>query len=226
MSIIDSAVNTVVSYSSGITKPFAGQRLASFNWKTGTDKNSLWFGIKRESKAVSLQVIAASEIESNLPSLIPHVRNLLIQTQDKIIREMLEKSDSILHVSNSDISIASCIEFLDDSNESGRVTKLDVENWFDAEVSDNLMVSLAERLGVSEIPSANDSAKIEQMIAAFKSKVSSLAGGKTSYDPKVATQLLKAISLCKDENDSMKERFTVRLNKMINVVKDDLLDAL
>lgn len=225
MSAIDTNVNTVVAYTSGVTKPFAGQRLASFNWKTGTDKNSLWFGKKRESKAVSLPMVSNDMISSNLVALTPHIKVWLHGVQDKMIREQLEASDGLLHVTNESIGIAAICEFLEESNESGRVTKADVEVWFTEQIADTLMVQLAERLGVSENPSQADSDKISAVVAAFKGKISALAGGKTSYDPKTAAQLQKCIALV-PAGDVLADRFSVRLQKMVDVTPDSLLDAL
>jgi hypothetical protein len=225
MSVADMNVNTVVAYTSGVTKPFSGQRLASFNWKTGTNKDSLWFGIKRESKAVSLPQIAAADIAANITALTPHIRVWLHGVQDKMIREMLDVSDTVLHVTNESIGIAAMCEFLEESNESGRVTKADVEVWFKENIADSLMVSLAERLGVSDTPSQADSDKIDAVVAAFKGKISALAGGKTSYDPKTAAQLQKCLSLV-PAGDVLADRFTLRLQKMVEVKEDDLLNAL
>lgn len=225
MSAIDTAVNTVVAYTSGVTKPFAGQRLASFNWKTSTQKDSLWFGKKRESKAVSLPQIGSDTIVANIGVLTPHIRVWLASVQDKMIREQLEVSDNVLHITNESIGIAAMCEYLEESNESGRVTKADVEEWFKENIADSLMVQLAERLGVSDTPSQSESDKIDAVVAAFKGKIAALAGGKTSYDPKTATQLQKCISLV-PAGDVLADRFTLRLQKMVDTTPDDLLNAL
>ena len=225
MSAIDTAVNTVVSYTSGVTKPFAGQRLASFNWKTGTDKSSLWFGKKRESKAVSIPMVTSEVIAASIGALTPHIKVWLHGVQDKMVREMLEASENCLHVTNDSIGIAAICEYLEESNESGRVTKADVEVWFTEQIADVLMVQLAERLGVSDTPSQSESDKISAVVAAFKGKISALAGGKTSYDPKTAMQLQKCIALV-PAGDVLADRFTARLQKMQDVTPDALLDAL
>lgn len=225
MSAIDTSVNTVVSYTSGVTKPFAGQRLASFNWKTSKDKDSLYFGIKRESKAVSLPMIGTEQISASLAALTPHIKVWLHGVQDKMIREQLEASDNCLHITNESIGIAAICEYLEDSNESGRVTKADVEVWFNENIADSLMVQLAERLGVSETPTQADSDNIDAVVAAFKGKIASLAGGKTSYDPKTASQLQKCIALV-PAGDVLADRFIARLQKMQDVTPDSLLDAL
>lgn len=225
MSVIDTATHTVVAYESGKTKPLNGQRLASFSWKTSNDKDSLWFGIKRPSKAVSVPHLTAAQITENMHALAPHLITYLESVQDKIIREMLESSDNLLHVSQESIDVPAILEYLEDSNESGRLTKDTVKVWFKEKIADSLMVQLAEKLGVGDEPTSEDSAKIEKIVAAFEGKVASLAGGKTSYDAATAKQLQKCISLV-PEGDVIADKFTVRLQRMIDAPEVSLLDAL
>lgn len=219
--------HTVTGYVSGVTKPASGQRLASFNWKTSNDKDSIWFGLKRESKAVSLPPLAALDISANLVALTPAIIDWLHGVQDKVVREMLDRSSDLEFVSDSDISIAAVVEYLEDSaGESGRLTRASLEGWFTASLAEPLMVQLAAKLGVSEEVTDEESAKIEAVVAAFKGKIAALAGGKTSYSPSIATQLQKAVGLA-PEGDIIADRMMVRLQKMIDSGNGaSLLDAL
>jgi hypothetical protein len=226
MSIVDTNTNTVVAYTSGQTKPMHGQRLASFNWKTSTDKDSLWFGLKRASKAVSVPVIADEVITSNLPLLIPHVRSYLAGVQDKIIRAAMETNDNLLHITNESIGIAAILEYLEDSDESGRLTKESVAAWFDASIADNLMVALGEKMGAGEEPTAAQSKQCEALVSQFKAKIAALAGGKTSYPQKLAMSLQKVVNLAPSD-DVLAVRFSNRLQKMIDANESvELYDAL
>ncbi len=226
MSVIDTTNNTITSYVSGTTKPLNGQRLASFNWKIGTNKDSLWFGIKRESKAVSIPQIAATEIAQNLSLLTPHIIGFLAGVQDKIIRAALEANDSLLHVSNESIGIAAILEYLEDSDESGRLTKESVGVWFDGTIADSLSIALADKMGISENPTDAQDAQIAALCAQFRTKITGLAGGKTSYPVKLAQSLQKVIALAPSE-DVLGVRFNARLQKMIEVTESvDLYDAL
>lgn len=219
--------HTVVAYTSGQTRPAAGQRLASFNWKTSSDKDSIWFGAKRPSKAVSVPYITKEQVSSNLVALTPAIVEYLATIQDKIIREKLEASSDLEFISDSDISVASIVEYLEESaGESGRLTKASMEQWFVSALEAPLMVQLADRLGVSEEVTDEESAKIEAVVGAFKGKIAALAGGKTSYSPAIATQLQKAIGLA-PEGDIIADRMMVRLQKMIDSGAGvSLLDAL
>lgn len=218
--------HSVTGYVSGQTKPAAGQRLASFNWKTSTQKDSAWFGIKRDSKAVSLPLIDGAAINNNMSVLLPHIQTYLHSVQDKIVRAALEASSDLQYISDEQVSIAAIVDYLEDSDESGRLTKSGMEEWFASNVADSLMVQLAERLGVSEQATPEELGKIEAVMAAFKGKISALAGGKTSYDAKTATQLQKAVALA-PEGDVIADRMVARLQKMIDAAAGgSLLDAL
>lgn len=226
MSIISQAAHTVTNYD-GKNKAFTGQRLAKFTWKTVTDKNSAMYNIKRDSKCVSLPVVTGAEISSNLAALTPHITNFLHGVQDKIVREILESGNDVRHVSNESISIAAICEYLDASDESGRLTKESVIGWFNDTLSDNLAVALSVKLGVSDVPTDAESAKILAVVGAFKDKIAALAGGKTAYAPQICTSLLSALELA-PAGDVLAVRFTARLNKMIEDSKagEELLLAL
>lgn len=227
MSVINSAAHNVISYVSGVTKPFTGQRLATITYKTIKDSSNPLCNVKRESKAVSLPVLEDSSITGNIAVLMPHVKAMLYAAQDKIIREYLDSGANVSLIPADVVSISAVVEYLDNSNESGRLTKEVVSKWFDETVSESLMLALAEKLGVSETPSNEESMKIEAIVSGFREKVSALAGGKTSYEPKLCESLKKCIALA-PADDMLAGRFIVRLDKMIASASDSvgLLDAL
>lgn len=213
MSIIDNANHSVITYT-GKEKPFTGQRLSKVTWKTNTDKDSPYYNIKRESKCVSLPVIGSTDIADNIVALTPHIASYLHGVQDKMVRELLEAGSNVVSVATSDVSVASIIEYLESSDESGRLTKDSVAAWFDSTVADNLAMLIGEKLGVSNVPTDSESAKVMEVVTAFKGKIAALAGGKTQYEPKVCKSLLNAIALV-PAGDALAVRFTARLEKMI-----------
>jgi hypothetical protein len=227
MSIIDTAAHTVQSYDPKTSKAFTGQRLAKFAWKTVTDKLDPMCGIKRDSKCVSLPVVTGQEILGNIEALVPHVQNYLHSVQDKMIREMLEASNNVLHVTQESISLASVCAWLEENDESGRLTKDSVGKWFDETLQEPLAMALASKFGVSDVPSDAESAKILAVVDAYKAKISALAGGKTAYDPKMCTSIINALDLA-PAGDVLAVRFTGRLNKMIQEAQNSaqLIDLL
>lgn len=227
MSVIDTAAHNVVAYVSGKTKAFTGQRLATVSYKTIKDKDHPLCGVKRESKAVSLPVVSDESVIENLTLLLPHVKNVIYKAQDSIIREYLDTNPNASFITNESVSMVAVLDYLDNSNESGRLTKESVASWFDETIADTLMVTLADKMGVSETPTQEQSKQIEAIVAGFKDKVSSLAGGKTSYEPKLCESIKKCLALA-PADDVLSARFTTRLNKMISdaSVSVNLFDAL
>lgn len=218
MSVIDTLNHSVVAYDPKSSKAFTGQRLSKVTYKTVTDKDSPLCGIKRDSKCVSLPIFKADEVISQAQALAPYVIEYLQGVQDKIVRERIDAGAS--SIAMEEISIAGCIEYLDSNNESGRLTKESVAAWFNEAIADALTVTLAERLGISEVPTEAESNKIIAVVEAFKGKIASLAGGKTAYEPKVCKSLLNALELA-PSGDVLATRFTARLNKMISEHKSD-----
>lgn len=225
MSVIDTAAHSIVAYDPKASKPFTGQRLSKVTYKTVTDKTSELYGIKRESKCVSLPLIPAADIIANVSALAPAITEYLQTIQDKIVRERVDAGAA--HITMQEISIAGCIEYLESTSESGRLTKESVAAWFSETIEENLAVVLADKLGVSANPTDAESAKILAVVDQFKGKISSLAGGKTSYEPKICKSLINALELA-PAGDILATRFTARLNKMIEESKagEDLLALL
>lgn len=225
MSVIDTLNHSVVSYDPKSSKAFSGQRLSKVTYKTVTNKEDPLYGIKRESKCVSLPMVPVADVVSNIQALAPVVVEYLHSVQDKIVRERIDAG--ALNIAMSDVSIAACIEYLESNSESGRLTKEVVASWFNETIAEPLAVTLADRLGVSATPTDAESAKILAVVEAFKGKVAALAGGKTAYEPKVCTSLISALNLA-PSGDVLATRFTARLNKMIEESKanEDLLNLL
>lgn len=225
MSVIDSLNHSVVSYDPKSSKAFNGQRLAKVTYKTITDKESPLCGIKRESKCVSIPVVAVGEVIANAAILAPAIAEYLQTVQDRIVRERIDLGAA--SISMDEISIAGCIDWLENNSESGRLTKESVATWFNETISESLAVVLADKLGVSSTPTDSESAKILAVVDQFKAKISSLAGGKTSYEPKLCKSLLNALELA-PAGDVLATRFTARLNKMVqeSIANEDLLSLL
>lgn len=225
MSIIDTANHSVVTYVSGTTKPFTGQRLIAITYKTVTDKNNPLCNVKRESKCVSVPLIDDAVISSNMIALIPHIRGMLENVQKSIVREALDASGNVVSISNDSISIAECISYLESSDDSGRLTKESVGVWFDSSISELLAIALADKLGVSDVPSEAESKKVLDIIAAFRTNVTALAGGKTSYPAPIASKLKVALELAPND-DVIASKFIARLDRMIASPVINLLDCL
>lgn len=213
-----SNIHNIVPYVIGVTKPFSGQRLATVTYKT--DKVT---GIKPESVCVSVPPVSEQDIRTHMEEFIPHVKALIERSQDAIIRNLHESKKE--NVSDSELSVESVLEFLNEEASGGRVTKKDAQEWFDAVIADPLAVALANRLGVSEEPTQEQSAKIEKMLADFKSNVASLTAGNVKHSPDVCAVLKKAIAFA-PQDDVLANKFNARLDVMMRKVPSSIADAL
>ena len=211
----------VLPYTSGVTTALSGHTLAVMNWKTSKET-----GIKRESKCCNMPTISSDELMDSFDVLIPHVRNMLHDTRTAIVREMIEKNPNCLLVSENDISIAACCEYLSSSSESGRMTKESLGNWFNNTLMDTLTLALATRLGVSDEPTAAEVHKIDILVASYKDKLCALAGGKTAYKKPIAISLLKAIELVSYDEDVTARKLRNKLIQMRDSTEPELVDLL
>ena len=189
-------------------------RTVKLSWKT--DKET---GKKRET--VSFEMPQAAY---DFSLFSRHLTSYLNSVQDQMIREMIEAGKPVIQAMNS-VSQEQMISWLAESEKSGRLTKEEISIWFDSELADLLSVAIADAMGVSDTPTPEQTKTVEMSVKGYKDKISALAGGATSYAPKVAEKLLKAVQFVDTENDPIAARFAVRLEKMVSA-SDDSLAAL
>lgn len=212
-----SNVHNIAAYTSGVTKPFTGQRLATVTYKV--DKKS---NVKPASVCASIPVLDEQEVMHNCDKFKDHIIALVERTQDKIIRSIHEAGKT--QVQDSEISLDSVINFLNEESTGGRLNKAIVQEWFDSTVADPLAVALANKLGVSEQPTQEQSNKIEQLLLQFRDKFGALTAGATKYDPNTCEQLQKALSLVPE--DELAIKFNNKLDVMKKKVPESISDAL
>lgn len=213
-----SNTHNIKEYVIGVTKPFTGQRLSKITYKV--DKAT---GIKPESVCVSVPVISNDDVMNKFEEFMPHVIALCERTQDLIIRGIHESKS--VNVSDDDITVGKILEFLNEESSGGRLTKKDASDWFIAVIEDPLTLALASKLGVSEVPTKEQSDKITRLVEDFKNNISALTAGNVKYDPPVCDVLRKALAFAPVE-DSMRVRFEKRLDNMTQKVHVSLLDSL
>ena len=181
-------------------------RIAVMRWKnTGKDATT-----KKQNLAVVLPVIANEELQN--PKLFSHFREYLEGVQVAILKELVEATPNKVFVTPEEIGISAIVSYLETSNEGSRLTKESIGKWFDDVVAETLTVALADRLGVSDVPTKEQTARIEKIISAFKDTTCKLAGTKTSYNEQEKEQMLKLLAMVK--HDSMAQRFMARIEAM------------
>lgn len=216
-----SNVHNIIAYTTGVTKPFSGQRLSTCTYKT--DKVS---GIKPDSVCVSIPQVASAAVVASINEFIPHIIALCERTQDAIIRSVHEAKRT--QVSDDELSVNAILAYLEEDSAGGaggRIKKEDAAKWFDQVIADPLALALAQRLGASTDPTAEQSDKIESLLIDFKDKVSSLTAGNVKHSPDVIAVLRKAIAFAPDD-DVIAGKFIARLDVLARKVSVSIADSL
>lgn len=202
----------------GSSSPLADQRLAKIGYKS-TSKNPA----KYPSVCVSVPMITELD-ESQIDRLLPHIVEMLCNAQDGIIRSLYESRDGTLsEVSDDDISVDSCISYLEAESTGGRLTREYLESWFDQMMKENLTVVIATKLGMEEL-NEDQMRTINQHLAGYKGLISSLAGGKTLLQEHQIKGIQKALEVSSVDDETGK-KLSVRLTAMLNRPKiEELLE--
>jgi hypothetical protein len=214
-----STAHTVTRFDSKKSQALSGQRLAKVGYKT-TAKTPAKF----PSVCASVPFLGNDAISENIPALMGHIRGMLENAQDGVLRSLYESSGGTLtHVTDSDLSIAACIGFLDAESQGSRLTKEFIESWFSDSVQEYLVAIIAEKLGYDGELSVEQDATIARHVNGYKGLYSSLAGGKTMLQDNQINSLRKVLELIDSDDTSVK--LLARLNAMQNKPKmEELLE--
>lgn len=202
----------------GKSEPMTDQRLSRVGYKS-TAKNPA----KYLSVCASIPQITELD-EEQLDRLLPYIVQMLEVAQDGIFRSLYESSDAHLEaISDDDISVNSCISYLEAESTGGRLTKEYLETWFDIQMAQNLTVVIADRLKFDD-PNPDQLVVIGKHVSGYRGLFSSLAGGKTLLQPSQISGLIKALEVSSTDDDTSK-KLTQRLTSMLNRPKiEELLE--
>jgi len=195
MSLISNRHN-VNLFISGKSAALTGQRLSKVGYKN-TEKA----GAKYPSICVSVPQIPDSDIQDHVSRLIPYIKDLLGNVQDNIIRSLYESSEGKLSsISDSEISVSACINYLESESTGGRLSKEYVEFWFDTNMSEALTVLIADKLGF-DLSTPDQEKKVSDSVKIYKELISSLTGNKTILTPEQIKACKRAIEICEIDDD-------------------------
>jgi len=211
--------HTFVSFDSKTSTAASGQRLAKVLYKT--QRGGKIVENARKSICVSVPVLDAIS-DSQLQALVPHITAMLENAQDGVIKDRYEAGG--ISVSDSELSVDSCIAFLDSDARGDRLTKEMIASWFYGSIAEILTVALGEKMQLSDNASEIQLKRLEQSVNVYRDKFCSLAGGRTSFSVEIASKLHKVLELG-DVADAMLVRFKNRLEKMMKQ-EVELLEAL
>lgn len=199
--------HSILPFISGSSSALSGQRMSKIGYKTEKKTGKQRF----PSVCVSVPVILTEEITGSLTALMPHIRAMIEDTQDKVVRSLYESSEGALSsVSDSEISVQACISFLEMESDSNRLTRETVINWFNSTLADNLTVYIAEKLNFND-PDDSQMKIISQHVSGYQEVLASLSGGATILATPQINGCKKALELVADSTDSMAARLMKRL---------------
>lgn len=202
----------------GKSAPMSEQRLARVGYKSSA-KNPA----KYPNVCASVPMIAELTNEQ-IEALQDHIFTMLENAQDGIFRSLYESSDGKLEcITDDDISVESCIAFLNAEAEGSRITKEMVEKWFVENVQDNLTVVIATKLGFN-LDTPEQENTVQKHINGYKALMAALSGGKTILTDVQIKGLQRALELS-SVDDEIAGKLSKRLVTMQNKPKiEELLD--
>jgi hypothetical protein len=218
-----SIAHTVTKFDAKLSQALTGQRLAKCRYKT-TAKQAA----KYPSVCVSVPYISADSIDNTvvISKLMPHIRTMLENAQDGIIRSLYESSDGTLgQVTDNDLSISACISYMEAESQGTRLTKEFIESWFDSSVSDYVFALITEKLGYgdTETLTPEQELTVKKHVNGYRGMYSALAGGKTMYQPNQIASLKRVLDIVDTEDTC--EKLKARLIKMSETPKiEELLE--
>jgi len=195
-------MHDVRSYT-GNEKALDGQRLVTVSFKTPSEPAPGF--VKPANVCVSIPVIA---VQVSPVELQAAMQEQLEGLQDALIRSLylasLESRTPLTQLSDSAIGYAALKQFAEAEAISKRLTKDAVSLWFDAAVSSDLMLALANAMKLPDEMNEEQQAKLDAALTQYKALVTSLASPKASIAPRIAEQMEKAIILA-PEGDRMRK---------------------
>lgn len=208
--------HTFVEYiaaGSNKTAAFSGQRLSVVRFKKGKDGKKA-----KNSQAVSIPVTVLGAEDCQI--LAEHINGWFRSMQDEIIREKCVADEAA--ICDSDIDVSAVKAFLVAQAAGERLTGDLVKEWFDAELADTLLLAFAEKLGIGDSPTDEQTKKLEQMVNVYRDKFSSMAGGRTVFDAATRGKLGKALELA-DCSEGVGAKLAAKLTAMAEVNVEEML---
>ena len=168
--------------------------------------------------------ITEKVITERVAELAPYLIGFLQGEQDKIVKKLHLQGMTLL--SPKQYGLDAVVAALEAAGTGHRLNKEQIEQWFNTEMLEPLMVAFADKMGVSEQPTEAEEKKLETVLQVYRSKFGSLASGKTHYRKEDAESLQKALDITEATSGVLGERFYVRLEKMKTDTVEDLLLSL
>ena len=162
----------------------------------------------------------------NAEKLAPYVLDYLQGVENLMLKA--QHKNGQLNIFTDGLSINRLINKLDEGSENSRLTKVDIESWFDEYISNNLTELFAVKMGIDEDSDGNVFIILDKKIAAYKAKFASLAAPKPFIKEADCLAMISVMEKCEPEEDTrslLSSRFITKLAGM-HSEKEETLDAL
>ena len=203
--------HAIVPFIAGTSQPLADQRLARVICKQ-TAKMTKEGITALPSVCASVPMIASDAIEAAIPRMMDHIRTMLEDAQDGIIRAMHESTQgNATVVTDDDISVDQCIAFMDARAAGSRLSADSVSAWFNATAKEYVVAFIADKLKFTEL--TPDNLRVcEQHANGYCGLLQTLAGGKTILPANQLRTLRIVLATLGD--DPMASRLLERITAM------------
>jgi len=199
-----------------------GQRMVKCLYKLNKKTNTI--GGDNSYVLIGESHLAEQVMVQEAEQLAPYVAAYFQGVEDEIIKKHHKEGGK--GFSPAFLSLAKILEHLDNAGQGDRLNKEKIEAWFGSEMQLPLAAAFADKLGMSDTPTPEELAKLEQITGVYKAKFASLASGKTAYRKEEAESLQKALEVTSALDGALGARFYGRLEKMKLATSNDLLAAL
>lgn len=156
------------------------------------------------------------------PALVTYLGAAMETLADNYIKSRAVAGAS--GISYSELALDKLAAFAQTENESngiGQLSEEKIKSWFDADARDNVLVALADRLGVTETATEADVKRLEQIANQMRDNLAKLSSKKpVQFDERVKNALNMALDSVA-EDDVIAGKLRDKLNMTVNA--DDLL---
>ena len=172
---------------------------------------------QKDNVCLLVDPVTEAEVKPFLPALMPHIIAMCETTQDAIAKELHTSNDTLIEPTQLDME--SIVSKLERDAISQRINKETINSWFDSNMADVMSVLFADKLGLSENPTQEDSDKVDRFVSVYRNKFAGLASNMTAYQPNEAEKLVEAMEKCEiAETDLLAAKLKDKLVKMQNPV--------
>lgn len=207
--------------SSNIEQP--GHRLAVIRWKDKKNEDGTTVA-KQPARCVSIPVVSLSLTPACLQASL---QTAFEEMQDKLIRSLIEAQTEVTFTVTLDqIAPQAVADFAVAQDGPGKLSSKLLETWFDNNLSDNLTVAIADKLGITDTPTDEQTAKVGKAVASFRTFITGLASPRANLAPDIVAQLQKATSLVTNEDDKVLQTINRKLQAFLEPASKSLEFAL